>query len=90
MQTAQEFFVDWLGRLESKIRSGELHPALVSHLGKYRKLMPAMALLLSAAEQLTTIGGLHDPALVFRENAEQAARWCAYLSLTPEGSTPVW
>jgi putative DNA primase/helicase len=76
---AQEFFVDWLGRLERKIRSGELHPALVSHLSKYRKLMPALGLLLGTAEQLTTIGGLHDPPLVFRENAEQAARWCAYL-----------
>jgi putative DNA primase/helicase len=76
---AQEFFIDWLGHLEHKIRNGKLHPAVVSHLSKYRKLMPALALLLSAADQLTTIGGLHDPPLVFREHAEPAALWCAYL-----------
>ena len=47
---AQEFFVDWLGNLERKICNEELHPAVVSHLGKYRKLMPALALLLNTAD----------------------------------------
>lgn len=76
---AQEFFIGWLGDLERKIRSEKLHPAMVSHLAKYRKLMPALGLLLSAADQLTIEGCLHDPPLVFLEQAQQAARWCTYL-----------
>jgi len=76
---AQEFFRNWLGDLEHKIRGDELHPALISHLGKYRKLMPALGLLLSTADQLLTLGQLHDPPLVFLDHAEQAACWCAYL-----------
>ena len=39
---AQELFVEWLAELEAKVRGDELHPALVSHLSKYRKLMPAL------------------------------------------------
>jgi putative DNA primase/helicase len=76
---AQAFFVDWLGDLERKIRSDELHPALISHLGKYRKLMPALSLLLATADQLLTQGQLYDPPVVCLHNAEQASRWCAYL-----------
>jgi putative DNA primase/helicase len=76
---SQAFFVDWLGDLEYKIRSDEFHPALISHLGKYRKLMPALSLLLAASDQLLTQGQLYDPPIVCLHNAEQAARWCAYL-----------
>jgi putative DNA primase/helicase len=76
---AQEFFRNWLGDLEHKIRGDELHPALISHLGKYRKLMPALALLLATADQLLTEGQLYDPPVVFLDSAKQAARWCTYL-----------
>ena len=34
---AQELFIDWLTDLEGKLRSSELHPALISHLSKYRE-----------------------------------------------------
>jgi putative DNA primase/helicase len=40
---AQEFFAHWLGGLETDIRSDYLHPAMVSHLGKFRGLMPKLA-----------------------------------------------
>ena len=39
---AQELFIEWLAELEAKIRGDELHPALVSHLSKYRSLMPSL------------------------------------------------
>jgi hypothetical protein len=42
---AQELFVAWLSELEGKIRGGEMHPALIAHLAKYRRLMPAIAAL---------------------------------------------
>ncbi len=48
---AQEAFGDWRHHLEHRLRSGTLPPALEAHLGKYRKLVPALALLIHAAEE---------------------------------------
>lgn len=42
---AQGLFVEWLDDLEGRIRSGEDHPAISSHLSKYRKNVPALALI---------------------------------------------
>jgi hypothetical protein len=44
-QEAQQLFKAWLRELETRLRGDELHPALVSHLSKYRSLMPSLALL---------------------------------------------
>lgn len=41
---AQAIFVEWLVPFERELRSDALHPAVVSHLAKYRKLIPALAL----------------------------------------------
>jgi putative DNA primase/helicase len=46
---AQEIFREWRAKLELQVRSGELHPALESHFGKYRKLVPGLALILHLA-----------------------------------------
>ncbi len=53
---AQELFTDWLSELEKRIRGEDLHPALVMHLSKYRKLMPALAL-------LSALSGIHCTGL---------------------------
>lgn len=37
-------FQDWRAKLEARLRAGELHPAMESHLSKYRKLIPTLAL----------------------------------------------
>lgn len=42
---AQAVFVEWLVPFETEIRGDTLHPAMVSHLAKYRKLIPALALI---------------------------------------------
>jgi hypothetical protein len=42
---AQRIFTKWRGDLEVRLRSGDLHPAMESHLAKYRKLVPALALI---------------------------------------------
>jgi hypothetical protein len=68
---AQELFIAWLGELEVKVRRNDLHPALISHLSKYRSLMPSLALLLELAA-----GGEHFVTL---ERTRQAAAWCEYL-----------
>ena len=84
---AQELFIEWLARLESRVRCEELHPALVSHLSKYRSLMPALALLFeladcAAAGPMGVEGGSSDADQCLRvslEHARQAAAWCEYL-----------
>jgi hypothetical protein len=42
---AQDEFSAWWGTLERRLRSDDLHPAMESHLAKYRKLVPALALI---------------------------------------------
>jgi putative DNA primase/helicase len=73
---AQELFIEWLAGLESKIRGDELHPALISHLSKYRSLMPSLALLFHLADMAA---GNCDANRVSLQHARQAAGWCEYL-----------
>ncbi len=73
---AQELFVEWLAELEVKVRGDELHPALVSHLSKYRKLMPALSVLFELAEWAAGNGSADTVSL---EHARKAAAWCDYL-----------
>ena len=47
---ALSHFQEWHEALEVRLRSGELHPALESHYSKYRKLVPALALLIYLAD----------------------------------------
>ncbi len=81
---AQELFVEWLPDLEAKVRGDELHPALVSHLSKYRSLMPSLALLFELADRVGSVG-FDGSSLANLENfvnldhARQAGGWCEYL-----------
>ena len=81
---AQELFIEWLAELEAKIRGDELHPALISHLSKYRSLMPALALLFELADRAGSVG-FDGSSLAKQENfvglrhAKRAAAWCDYL-----------
>jgi putative DNA primase/helicase len=73
---AQKLFIDWLEDLETKLRSCDLHPALVSHLSKYRSLMPSVAVLFEMADWASGNG---NPDTVSLNNARRAAAWCEYL-----------
>jgi hypothetical protein len=42
---AHDEFLGWRAHLEARLRSGEMTPALEGHLAKYRKLVPALALI---------------------------------------------
>ena len=64
-------FQEWRTDLEQRLRSGDLHPAIESHLAKYRKLVPALALILHLADDET------GPVKV--QAVEQAIAWAAYL-----------
>jgi putative DNA primase/helicase len=74
---AQALFDDWHANLQAQIREPEIHPALASHLSKYAKLMPALALLFELADQIAT--GSIASLMVSLEHARQAAEWTDYL-----------
>jgi hypothetical protein len=64
-------FRQWREGLEHRLRSNELHPAIESHLAKYRKLVPALALI----HHLTGFGS--GPVGV--ESVIAALAWAKYL-----------
>jgi putative DNA primase/helicase len=68
---ALEEFRIWREALESRLRNGDLHVALESHLAKYRKLVPGLALALHLSNGGTGPVG-HEPTL-------QALAWAQYL-----------
>jgi putative DNA primase/helicase len=72
---AQAFFVDWLTRLQNRLRSEELSPTMASHLGKYPKLMLAVALLSALADGC----GNDNENLVDLYYAEHGTTWCTVL-----------
>jgi hypothetical protein len=64
-------FLEWRLDLENRLRSNDLHPALESHFSKYRKLVPALALIIHLAE------GSTGP--VTRAATLKALAWSEYL-----------
>lgn len=64
-------FLEWRTDLETRLRAGDLHPAMESHLAKYRKLVPGLALVLHLA------GGGTGP--VSERATLQALAWAEYL-----------
>ena len=46
----QERFNAWMTARENRLRQGQEHPAMESHLVKYRKLIPALSLIIHLAE----------------------------------------
>ncbi len=75
-ETAQGVFVEWHRDLERRLRSDDLMPALESHLAKYRKLVPALALINHLADG--NAGSISETAvlsaLAFADYLETHAR----------------
>jgi len=72
----QEVFNEWRTNLESRLRGDHsLHPAMESHLTKYRKLMPSLALIF----HLVAVADDTAPGPVSETAALMAAAWCDYL-----------
>jgi putative DNA primase/helicase len=72
-QDAQAMYADWSVSFESDIRGDDLHPAIASHLAKYRKTIPALALVFALIDTPDS-GGLIGEA-----ELERALLWCDYL-----------
>jgi len=67
---AQMLFEEWRQEFESDLRSGERHPAMESHLAKYRKLVPAIALVCALADRETDVS---------KDSLLRALAWSDYL-----------
>jgi putative DNA primase/helicase len=67
---AQTLFVAWLTDLEARLRADDVSVFMQAHLAKYRKLMPALALLFALADNAVPVG---------LDHARQAADCCDYL-----------
>ncbi|GAB1387357.1 hypothetical protein MASR1M59_25050 [Melaminivora sp.] len=70
---AQAIFYEWLVPFETGIRGDDLHPALVSHLAKWRKLIPALALIFALVDTPDSGGVIHERELI------RALAWADYL-----------
>lgn len=70
---AQEVFLEWRIPFETELKSGDLHPAMESHLSKYRKLVPALALIFALID--TPDSG----ALIGESELIRAISWAEYL-----------
>ena len=74
-EDAQAVFNEWLTDLEIKLRQVDDEPVLIEHLGKYRSLMPALALLF----HVLSLADGQPSSQVSIESAQRAAAWCEYL-----------
>ena len=61
-RVAQGIFLEWRAELERRLRSPDLPSALESHLAKYRKLVPALALINHLADG--GVGPVNEAALL--------------------------
>jgi Protein of unknown function (DUF3987) len=75
MPRGQERFDGGRADLEQRLHAEDDHLVLLSHLAKYRSLMPALALILHVIDHVDT--GVGGP--VSGVAAERAAAWCRYL-----------
>jgi putative DNA primase/helicase len=70
---AQALYWEWVEPFETEIRGEELHPALISHLSKYRKLVPALALIFALVDTPNSGNVIHERELL------RALEWANYL-----------
>lgn len=70
---AQALYWEWVEPFETEIRGEELHPALISHLSKYRKLVPALALIFAMVDAPNSGNVIHERELL------RALEWADYL-----------
>lgn len=71
-EAAQEQFDEFRSRLETRLRSGTEHPAIESHLAKYRSLVPSLALLFHLADE-------PDGGPVTEQSVKRSLLWAKYL-----------
>jgi hypothetical protein len=74
---AQAFYVDWTHKLNTQKIPNEENTVIQQHLGKYERLLPALALIFHLID-CASIGQANDFG-VSLEAIKRAALWCEYL-----------
>ena len=74
---AQAFYVDWTRKLNTQTIPNEENTVIQQHLGKYERLLPALALIFHLID-CASIGQANDFG-VSLEAIKRAALWCEYL-----------
>jgi hypothetical protein len=74
-EEAQELFIAWLHELQEKLSNPDDSPVIREHFGKYRSLMPSLALQF----HLIDIADGMSSGPVSLSAAQMAADWCEYL-----------
>jgi hypothetical protein len=74
---AQAFYVDWTHKLNTQTIPNEENTVIQQHLGKYERLLPALALIFHLID-CASIGQANGLG-VSLEAIQKAARWCEYL-----------
>jgi putative DNA primase/helicase len=72
-EQAQEAFNEWRMEFERELKSDVFHPAMESHLAKYRKLVPALALIFALIDTPDSGCLIHERELL------RALAWSDYL-----------
>jgi hypothetical protein len=71
---AQELFYAWFDDLNCKLRDDD-EPIVTEHLGKFRKLLPSLALIF----HLIDIADGQAPGPIPEDTLKRAVQWCYYL-----------
>ncbi|HNH45037.1 MAG TPA: YfjI family protein, partial [Agitococcus sp.] len=72
---AQEFYVNWTYQLNAQKIPNEENTIIQQHLGKYDRLLPALALIFHLVDCVSN----HTQGQVGLESIKRAALWCEYL-----------
>jgi putative DNA primase/helicase len=93
-EAAQDHFLEWLWDAETELRSGELSPALESHFGKHKSLVPQLALICHIVDGHSGPVGLASllRALSWVEHLREHAKRLYGAALQPdrEGARTLW
>jgi hypothetical protein len=73
---AQQFVYEWLEDLNYRLRADEDEAIITEHLGKYRSLMPSLALIFHLGD---VASGAVLPGPIPAVTARRAMAWCDYL-----------
>jgi len=72
-EEAQKMFDDWFCTLHDEIRADDIQPVIESHYGKYKSLIPSMAVLIHLADDEA-----HSP-IIGTDAIQKAIAWSEYL-----------
>lgn len=80
-EAGQEIFDAWRSDLEHRVRRGDLHPMMESHLSKYRSLVPSLALIdhLVASVSFVSTPHEHSETSIGADSVIRAIAWAEYL-----------